>query len=169
MPVPEPVERAAVDEDEGAHGRVARPPRPVLRRPAAPLRGQAEGPPEAADGLAADREALDLPELLGAVAVIEVAVRGLDQLHDAVPDLDLQGPGRGPAPQTMDQAPDARGPIPGLEAPELPQGHVEGVGARARRNLPGHRQLHQARPAGLLATHRDGLPWLHGRTFPQRS
>ena len=81
MPVPEPVERAAVDEDEGAHGRVARPPRPVLRRPAAPLRGQAEGPPEAADGLAADREALDLPELLGAVAVIEVAVRGLDQLH----------------------------------------------------------------------------------------
>ena len=105
MPVPEPVERAAVDEDEGAHGRVARPPRAVLRRPAAPLRGQAEGPPEAADGLAADREALDLPELLGAVAVIEVAVRGLDQLDDAVPDLDSPVPGAragsaadGPAP-----------------------------------------------------------------------
>jgi hypothetical protein len=75
----------------------------------------------AADGLAADREALDLPELLGAVAVIEVAVRGLDQLHDAAPDLDIQCPGRGPAPQTMDQRPDARGPIPGLEAPELPR------------------------------------------------
>ena len=32
-----------------------------------------------------------------------------------------------------------------------------------------HGQLHQTRPAGLLATHRDGLPCLHGRTFPQHS
>jgi hypothetical protein len=42
-------------------------------------------------------------------------------VHDAAPDLDIQCPGRGPAPQTMDQRPDARGPIPGLEAPELPR------------------------------------------------
>ena len=73
-------------------------------------------------------EALDLAELLGAVAVIELAVRGLDQLQHAVPDLDIQRPGRGPAPQAMDQPPDPLGPIPGLEAAELPRAHLQGAG-----------------------------------------
>ncbi len=168
-PRPEPVERAAVDEDEAAHGRVPGPAGPVRGGPAAPLRGQAEGPPEAADRLATDREALDLAELLGAVAVIEVAVGGLDERLHAVPEFDIQRPGRGPAPQAMDQPPDALGPIPGLQAPELPRGHIEGEGAGGRCNVPAHRELHQARPVSLLATHRDDLPCLHGRTFLPRS
>ena len=151
------------------HGRVPGAADSVLGGPAAPLRGQAEGPPEAADGFAADREAFDLTELLGAVTVIELTVGGLDQFPHAIPELALQRPGRGPAPQAMHQPPDALGPIPRREAPELPWGHVEGVRSCGRRNPPGHRQLHQARPADLLATHRDGLPWLHGRTFLQRS
>ena len=64
-PRAQPVERAAVDEDEATHGRVPGAAGAVLGGPAAPLRGQAEGPPEPADGFAADREALDLAELLG--------------------------------------------------------------------------------------------------------
>ena len=109
----------------------------MLGGPAAPLRGQAEGPPEAADGFAADREAFDLTELLGAVTVIELTVGGLDQFPHAIPERALQRPGRGPAPQAMHQPPDALGPIPRREAPELPWGHVEGSGPGAHGNLPG--------------------------------
>ena len=132
-PRAQPVERAAVDEDEVTHGRVPGAAGSVLGGPAAPLRGQAEGPPEAADGFAADREAFDLTELLGAVTVIELTVGGLDQFPHAIPELALQRPGRGPAPQAMHQPPDALGPIPRREAPELPWGHVEGIGPGARR------------------------------------
>lgn len=168
-PRAEPVELTAVDEDEAAHRWVPGAAGPVLGGPAAPLRGQAERPAEAADRLATDREAFDVAELLGAVAVIEVPVRRLDELEHSVPDLALQRPGRGPAPEAVDQPPDPLGPIPGLEAAELPRGHVQGVGPRDRRDLPRYGQLHQARPPGLLATHRDGLPCLHGRTFLQHS
>ena len=137
----------------------------MLRRPAAALRRQAEGPTNPADGAAADGQALELSEFLGRVAVIEVPVRGPDQLGDAVMELDIQRPRRRLAPQPMDQAPDPLGPIAGLEAAELPRGHAQGPGSRHGGDRPGHGQLHQARPAGLLATHRDGLPCLHGRTF----
>jgi hypothetical protein len=141
----------------------------VLRGPAAPLRGQTEPAAEAADRVAADRQPLNFAELLGAVAVIELPVGGLDQFQDAVPQLDIQPRGRGPAPQAMHQPPDAGGPIPRLEAPELPRAHLQAPGSLSGRDLPSHGQLQQARPAGFLATHRDGLPCLHGRTFLQRS
>jgi len=141
-PRAEPVELTAVDEDEAAHRRAPGAAGSVLGGPAAPLRGQTERPSEAADRLAANRQAFDGAELLGAVAVIEIAVRRPDQLEHAVPNLDLQRPGRGPAPEAVDQSPDPLGPIPGLEAAELPRSHGQGVRPGRRRDLPGHRQLH---------------------------
>ena len=81
----EPVEWAAVDEDEAPHGRTAGAPSAVLPRPARALRRDAQGPAQAADGIAAHGEAIDLPEFLGAVAVIEVAIRGLDQGQHSCP------------------------------------------------------------------------------------
>jgi hypothetical protein len=130
---------------------------------------QAQGPSKPTDRAPADGQALDLPELLGAMAVIEVPVRGLDQLDHPVVDLHVQAPWRGLAPAAMDQAPHPLGPIPGFEAAELPRTHLQGVGPFRRGDLPGHRRLYQARPAGLLATHRDGLPCLHGRTLSLNS
>src|SRR3990172_6931874 len=65
------------------------------------------------------RRRLALAELLGAVRVMELAVRGLDELEHTVPDLDLQRPRGGPPPQPVQQAPDPRLPIAGLEAAEL--------------------------------------------------
>ena len=72
----------------------------------------AHAPSEAPDGVAADRQPLDLAELLRAVAVIEVPVGSLDQLQHALSDLDIERPRRRPAPQAVDQPPDALGPIP---------------------------------------------------------
>ena len=161
----EPVELAAVHQHEGAQAGTARAAGAVLRRPAPALGRQAQGPAKPADGTAADGQALELAEVLGGVAVIEVPVGGLDQLGHAVADLDVKAPWRRPAPVAMDQAPHPLGPIPGLEAAELPEADLQGVGPFRGGDLPGHRRLHRARPAGLLATHRDGLPCLHGRTF----
>ena len=102
----EPVELAAVDEDEAAHGRAARAAGAVLRGPAPALGWPPLRPSQPADRAPADRQALDLAELLGGVAVIELAIGGLDQRQHAVPDLDVQRPGRGPTPQPVDQPPD---------------------------------------------------------------
>jgi hypothetical protein len=154
-----PVERAAVDEDEGAHGRVAWPPRPVLRRPAAPLRGQTERPAKPADGAQADGQPVRLSELFGRVAAMELAVRGLDARDDPVADRDVQLSARWPAPAPVDQPPDPLGPIPGFEAPNLTRGQLQCPRPRDGCDLPGHPYLHHSRSAGCLATHRDGLPW----------
>jgi hypothetical protein len=64
----------------------------VLVGSASTLRRPAQAPAEAPNGVAADRQSFDLTELLGAVAVIEVAVRGLDERQHAVSDLDIEGP-----------------------------------------------------------------------------
>ena len=128
----EPVELAAVDEDEAPHRRAARAPGPVLGGPAAPLGGLAEGPAQPADGAPANAQALHVAELLGAVAVIEVAVRGLDQLDDPLPDLHVQASARRLASAPVDQTPDPLRPIPGLEASELPQAHLQDSGPPRR-------------------------------------
>jgi len=168
-PRAEPIELTAVDEDEAAHGRVARAPGAVLRRPAPALGRHPPRPPQPPDGAAADGQALECPELFGRVAVIEVAVRGLGQLDDPVAEVDVQAAAGRLASAAVDQAPHPLGPIPRLEAPELPQAHLQAPGPLGGRDLPGHGQLHHARPAGLLATHRDGLPWVHGRTLSLNS
>jgi hypothetical protein len=126
-------------------------------------------PPQPPDGAATDGQALERPELVGRVAVIEVAVRGLGQLDDPVTEFDVQASARRLASTAVDQAPHPLGPISGLEAAELSQTHLQAPGPLGGRDLPGHGQLHQARPAGLLATHRDGLPWVHGRTLSLNS
>ena len=69
VPVPSQ-SNAAIDEDEVTHGRVPAA-GSVL---GAARRFGSQGPPAAADGFAADREAFDLTELLGAVTVIELTV-----------------------------------------------------------------------------------------------
>jgi putative acetyltransferase len=63
------------------------------------------------------------------VAVIEVAVGGLDEGGHPSANLDGHGPGRGTTAQPMDQSPGPFGPIPGLEAAELPKAEAEGVSA----------------------------------------
>jgi hypothetical protein len=168
-PHAEPVELTAVDEDEAAHGRVARAPGAVLRRPAPALGRHPPRPPQPPDGAATDGQALERPELFGRVAVIEFAVGGLGQLDDPVTEFDVQGSTRRLASAAVDQAPHPLGPIPGLEATELSQAHLQAPGSLGGRDLSGHGQLHHARPAGLLATHRDDLPWLHGRTLSLNS
>jgi hypothetical protein len=114
---------------------------PVLRGPAVPLRRQAEPAPEAPDRVAADRQPLDLAKLLGAVAVIELAIGGLDQDEHAIADLRRHPPGRGAAPQAMKQPADAVGPIPRLEAPKLTRGDLQVPGPLDGRELSGHGQL----------------------------
>jgi hypothetical protein len=161
----EPVELTAVDQDEGSHGGMPGPPRAVLPGPPAAFGGQAPAPAEAAEGTASEPEALDLAELLGAVRVIELPVRGLDELEDSVPDLDLQRPRGGSPSQPVHQAPDPPLLIAGLEPAKLADADVQGVSAVGIADLPGQGRLDQTGPGGLLATHRDGLPCLHGRTF----
>ena len=75
------------------HRRVAGAADPVLAGAAPALGRQAQPPSQAPDGVAAHGEALDLAELLGAVAVIEVAVRGLDQLPYSGLELRHRAPG----------------------------------------------------------------------------
>lgn len=165
----EPVERAAIDEDETAEGGMARAAGAVLGWAAPALGGQALRPPQPADGAPTDGQALTLPELLGAVAVIEVPIRGLDQRSHAVPDLDGQGSGREAATQPVDQAADARRLIARFEATDLPDAEAKGLGHVGIGELTGEGRLDQAGPGGLLPTHHDGLPCLHGRTFLQNS
>ena len=141
----------------------------MLRGAAAALGGQAEAPAEPANGAAANGQALDLAELLGDVAVIQVAIRGLDQLAQALPVFNVHGARRGAPAQAMDEAADPRLTITGLEPPKLPEGHPEGLGALGIGDSTSEGRLDQASPRGLLPTHRDGLPCLHGRTFLQNS
>lgn len=166
---PQPVERAAVVEDEGPLAGPAGAAGAVLPGAAGALGRQAPRPPEAAEGGAADGEALDLAELLGGMAVIEVLVGGLDERPHPLAARDGQRPRRGPAPQAMDQAAHARRSIAGLEAAELPRAEGEGVGALGIGDLTSQGRLDQAGPGGLLPAHRDGLPCLHGRTVLQNS
>ncbi len=68
----EPIEHAPVDEDEGPAGGPPGAAGAVLRGAATALGGQAEAPTKPTDGTATDAQALDLAQLLGGVAVIEV-------------------------------------------------------------------------------------------------
>src|SRR5262249_18301586 len=93
----EPVARAAVDEDQGAGGRAARAPGAMPRRPAAPFGWQPQAPAEAPDRAPADGQPVHLAQLLGAVAVIEVPVGGLDEGDHAGPERRVQPPRGGSA------------------------------------------------------------------------
>jgi hypothetical protein len=64
----------------------------MARGPPAPLGGQAQAPAEAPDRAPADGQPFHLALLLGAVAVIEVPVGGLDELDHASPNRRGQGP-----------------------------------------------------------------------------
>jgi hypothetical protein len=162
---PEPVELTAVEEDEGPHARRRGAAGAVLAGPAAVLGGQAEGAADPADRAAADGEALELLELLGQVGVVEPAVGGLQQLSHPVADLDLQGAGRGAAPQAVEQPGRALGLVALFEAAELPHGHAQCLGALTVGDLARERRLHQAGPGHLLSAHSESLPCAHGGTF----
>ena len=89
---------AAVDLDRQALlGRPLAPPR-VARWPALAGRRDPARPEQPAQRRTADDDALLLGQHLREVGVVEAAVRGRGQLHDAVRQLVGQPPGRGPAP-----------------------------------------------------------------------
>ena len=116
VPGPEPVELAAVEEDEArpwpdAGGRRARCCGGRRRR----FGRQAEGPPNPADRAPADGQALELPEFLGAWQSLKSRYVVRISSHHPVAERDIQRPRRGLAPPPMDQPPHPVGPIPGLE------------------------------------------------------
>ena len=82
----------------------------------------AEGPADPPHGGPADGEAFDLPELLGGVAVIDVAVDGLQQRRHPGAQRARQGPGGRLAAAAVEQAAQFLCPIPGLDPLELPDG-----------------------------------------------
>src|SRR5262249_14944897 len=67
----------------------------------------------------------------------------VDQLDDSVMELAVQPSARRLAAAPVDEAPDPLDAIPGLEAPKLPWGHLQGPRSRDGDDLPGHPQLHR--------------------------
>ena len=140
--------------------------RPTVTAGAAPaLGGDALGPPDAADGAAAELEALHLSELLREMAIVEPVIEGLEQLGHPVPDFDLQGAGGRAAPEAVEQAGRALGLVAALEAAELAHGDVQGVCPLAVRDLSRECRLHQPGSRQLLLAHEESLPCVHGGTF----
>jgi hypothetical protein len=125
-PVFEPGMRAAVELDEGAHTGFRGSAGAVLAGAAAVLGREVQGPADPPDGGPADAQALDLAELLGGVAVIDIMVGGLQKGGDPSPDVGRQPTGGGAPPQPVAQA---RRPV-GLEAmlhpDELADAEVQG-------------------------------------------
>ena len=161
---------APIDEDQGAGlggggtaGAVAAGTPAVLGR-------QAEGAADLADALAAEWEAVDLPQLLGDVAVVDILIDSLEQLGHAGAELVGQGAGRRAPPSRMQQTTEA-GPLEALlEALKLPDAQTEGGGALGVGDPAGHGGFHQPGPGYFLAAHREGvLPCLHGVTLSRGS
>ena len=106
----EPREDTGVELHEGAALGFRRPPGADLAAPALPLGGQAEGAPQAAHRGSAEQQALDLPQLLGGMAVVEPGVGALEQLGHAGAHVGRQPPaGRRPAAQPVQEAARALG------------------------------------------------------------
>lgn len=105
----EPVELAAVDEHESAHGRPVRAAGAVLARAAAALGGR----PRARRSRRTEARLIGRPSRwrsFSVAAVIEVGVSSLQELCDAISELDVQRPRRGPTrrPWTKPRTPFAR-------------------------------------------------------------
>src|SRR5439155_2545902 len=122
-------------------------------------------PADAADGGPADEQALDLAQLLGGVAVIDIVVGGLQESGDPGPDVGRQPAGGGAPPQPVAQR---RRPV-GLEAmlhpDELAYAEVQGPRSLVIGDPSGQRRLEQAGPWHFLGAHRERLPCLHGVTL----
>ena len=96
----EPGKGAAVQLHEGAHPSLRGAARPVLAGTPPVLGRQPEGPADAADRGAAEPEPLELPQLLGDVAVVDVMVTSIGATWRRGPDrVRASGGRRGPRPR----------------------------------------------------------------------
>src|SRR6266481_849346 len=93
----EPREGAGVELHEAAHLSLRAPPGAHLAASALPLGGQAEGAAQAPYRGPAEHEALDLPQLLGGMAVVEAGVGALQQRGHGRAHVGRQPAGRRPA------------------------------------------------------------------------
>jgi hypothetical protein len=138
----EPREDTGVELHEGPHLRFRGAPPAPLAAPALPLGGQAEGTAEAPHGGSTEPEALDLPQLLGGMAVVKPGVGALEQLGHAGAHVGRQLPaGRRPAPQPVQQAARALGGKTDLHPLKLPDAHVHRLGASRGRSSVGARMF----------------------------
>ena len=165
----EPREGAGVELDEGAHLGLRAPPGAHQATPALPLGGEAEGAAQAPHGGPAEHEALDLPQFLGGMAVVEAGVGALQQFGDGRAHVGRQPAGRRPAAETVHEAPRALAGEAHLQPLKLPDAEVQGPGPLGIADLPGQRGVEQPGPKHFLAAHRDRLPCLHGVTLLRNS
>ncbi len=142
----EPVERTAIELEQLPGGRFARPARPMLRRPAAMDRGQAQGPPQPPHRLPGDGQAMVLPQFLGDVRVIEARIAIPQQRLDLPTDGRRQAPMRRPPPAGVPQRQGPALPKALLETLKLPGRHVQGRRPLPIGNPTRNGRGHQARP-----------------------
>jgi hypothetical protein len=168
-PAFQPVMGAAVELDEGAHAGRRGAAGAVLAGAAAVLGREVQSPAEAAHRGPADEETLDLAQLLGGMAVIDIPVGRLQERGDPVADIGRQSAGGGPPPQAVAQAQRAVGLEALLDPDELADAQVQGPRSLGIGDLPGQGRLQEAGPWDFLATHRERLPCRHGVTLSLNS
>lgn len=136
-----------------------------MASPAPPFGGQAEGAAQAPHRGPAEHEALDLPQLLGGMAVVEAGVGALQQLGHGRAHVGRQPAGRRPAAQPVQEASRSLGDEAHLQPLKLADAEVQGPRALSIADPPGQRAFEQPGPRHFLAAHRKCLPCLHGVTF----
>jgi hypothetical protein len=165
----EPGELTAIEQNEGAHARGRRAAAAVLPGAPAVFGWLAEGPADPSHGGPADRQTFDLPEFLGGVAVIDVAVDGLQQRRHPGAQRAAQGPRGRLAAAAVKHAAQSLRPNRGLDPLELPDGQPGARRPLLVGDLPGQGQRDQPRSGHFFSAHSECLPCLHGVTFSRTS
>src|SRR5271169_1005687 len=117
-------------------------------------RADAGAAQQAAEGLAAEREAFDLTELLAKMVVIETGIGGASQLQDAVAQALGQAAVAGPSATGVCQSRCAALPIAGLEALHMPRRQSEQLRGSGTRQLPLHALRNHFHSLQFLLTQR---------------